>query len=109
MKMDLFLRIIIRRASDLRSCPLAAIERRGMGNYAHPKVLPMIVATGNDLGLFAADSNETTFLGACELLFTFSCVCVCPEPVLAGEIVCLIQKSDKRLCLSRTQGRSLPT
>ena len=45
-----------------------------MGNYAHPKVLPMIVATGNDLGLFAADSNETTFLGACELLFAFSCV-----------------------------------
>eukprot|EP01043_Picozoa_sp_COSAG02_P020298 COSAG02_NODE_998_length_15331_cov_38.406119_11_plen_104_part_00 len=53
-----------------------ALVCRGMGNYAHPKVLPMIVATGNDLGLFSADSNETTFLGACELLFTSSCVYV---------------------------------
>ena len=33
-------------------------------NYAHPKVLPMIVSSGNDLGLFRPDSNETTFLGA---------------------------------------------
>jgi hypothetical protein len=32
--------------------PAKAYVWMGLGNYGHPLVLPMIVASGNDLGLF---------------------------------------------------------
>jgi hypothetical protein len=63
-------------------------------NYAHPKVLPMIVSSGNDLGLFRPGSNETTFLGAWSQFANMS----------AAEITAYAQKNTDGMTFYGTLG-----